>query len=151
MEKNFMAKAVFNGFLAWLISFILNIVIALGYALWMLRGIDLEKAKQEEISLKISTEIGSLYNNSLAVIIISVVLTALVIFWRSSRAAKDPGQNGILAGVIVAGITVLLSGYFLFEGGFGIRELLTTAFYFAAGIAGGIFAQRHAGEQLSHA
>lgn len=134
-------KALLNGFLAWVIGFILYMGPAFIVAFKMALELGPKTEDPSAVSEQISQAIPGIYQDNLLLLAGFFIVTTLLLFWRARAVAKGSGEKKIMNGVIVTFIPVVLSLLFMCSTGFNILSLFGILLFMAAGYGGGYYSK----------
>ncbi len=134
-------KALLNGILAWIIGFILYMVPGIILAFQMGFQLGPESDDPSAVSEQISQSVSEMYQNSLWLSIGFVVVTALLILWRSMTMAKKNLDKKISSGLWIAAFPVLMGIFFIISWGFNMLSIVEILAFIAAGYGGGYLAK----------
>jgi hypothetical protein len=136
-------KSLLNSLIAWLFSFLFSIIIAAGYAVYLLFKYDFKNSNTGKISEEINSKVGLLFAENFIVIISLIIVSALLIFWRSHIVAKKVNENNILDGIVVSLMHVLYTLSFGLHESWLITNLVTIILYISSGVLGSAWKLEH--------
>ena len=130
-------KDILNGFLAWLLAFVLYMLPSLVIAISM--GFDLGPKLNDnaEVSRRISQTISEVYHSGWYLHLAFIIVLAILVYWRASSKAKHLAGKSIIHGARIgaaAGVMVILQ---MISYGVGIYMVIGVVLCVAAGLAGG--------------
>jgi hypothetical protein len=131
-------KGLLNGLVAWCLGFALYMVPAFVIAFGMTFDLGRQGQDPAAISAQIGRQIPIVYAGNRLLTVGLIVVTALLVLWRTLRLTADSRSaaalNGLLVGSVAAALTVLM---FLGFGSFGWPSALAGIACVTAGVVGG--------------
>ena len=134
-------RAILNGFLAWLLGFILYMIPSFVKAFQLVFAGGPPTDASAVDGQAISAEIAEMYASSLWLAIGFIVIIVLLVLWRARAVATGTGQSKITNGLVVGAVPALLTLVFLACGGFGVDSIVSMVLYLGAGALGGYLAK----------
>jgi hypothetical protein len=136
-RKFLWAKGLFNGIIAWVLGFVLYLVPAFVVAIKMGFELGPESDDPKAVSEKISQTISGMYQDNLVLTFGFIILTSLLILWRSKIVTSAALSNHIVNGLLVAVFPLLFSLVFMISTGFGFTSIIEFVLFLGAGYLGG--------------
>jgi len=129
-------KILLNGFLVWLVAFILYLVPAFIVAVPM--GFDLgPKLKSNaEVGRLISQAVSELYRSTPSLHYGYIIVLGMLILWRSRVISRHSAGKPITHGVLLAIVPVILTAAPLALGGNILPSVIAMVVFLLAGITG---------------
>lgn len=136
------SKSILNGIVVLVVGFILYLIPGLVLAFRM--GFDLgPKVKNsQEVSTKIGHAVSQLYSDEIWFTIAFIIITGLLVLWRSSSVAKGTGNKKLINGLIVGAVPALIGLSFVFSAGFSLIALLEIIVFIGFGLWGGYLSKQ---------
>ena len=141
MDKVRGGKAILNGFIAWLIGFIIYMIPSFAYAFWLAFQMVPTTTDYTAMSARISQEVAALYTGNWLLIGALILIAALIILWRARAVAMGTGGSRWINGLVVGAVPAVLSLVFVLCGGLGLDTVVTIVVYLGAGVVGGWLAR----------
>ncbi len=141
MGKVRWGKAILNGFIAWLIGFVINMAVAIGYSFIVWGRLMPSATDYTAMGEQIGREVAALYAGNWLLIGALMLITALLILWRARAVAMRTGQSRWLNGLVVGATAAVLSLVLVLCGEFGLDTVVTIVVYLGAGVVGGLLAR----------
>ena len=131
------AKGLFNGLLAWLLGFFIYMIPAFAVAIKM--GVELGPKTEDSqaVSEKISRTISEMYSDNLLLMLGFILVTGLLILWRSGSVSGKASGAHIANGLLVSVFPVLFSLIVIISTEFGLISIIELLFFTAMGYLGG--------------
>jgi hypothetical protein len=138
MDRVHGLKSLLNGLVAWCLGFAAYMVPAFIIAFGMTFDLGRRGQAAAEISTQIARRIPMVYAGNRLLTVGLIVMTAIMVLWRTLRLAGDTRSaaalNGLIVGSVAAVLTVLM---FLGFGSFGWPSALAAVACVTAGVVGG--------------
>jgi len=141
MEKVRWGKAILNGLIAWLIGFVINMAVGIGYSFIVLGRLMPTATDYNAMGNQISQEVAALYAGNWFLIGALMLIAALIILWRGRAVAMGTGRIRWINGLVVGATAAVFSLVFVLCGGFDLSILVTIVVYLGAGVVGGLLAR----------
>jgi hypothetical protein len=131
-------KDILNGFIAWIIAFLIYMIPAFVVAITM--GFDLGPKLHDnaEVSRRISQAISEMYGSNLYIRIGYTVVLGILVFWRSWVFTRHFTERSILHGAIIGSSAAIFAVVQMTPSGAGIRMVIPVVVSIAAGLIGGM-------------
>ncbi len=129
-------KVLLNGFLAWLIAFVLYLVPGFIVAVPMGFSLGPKIKDNAEVGRLISKAVSEFYQSTLSLHYGFVLVLALLILWRSRVIARRSATRSITRGIVVSILPVLLAAIPFGLGGHILLCVLPIVLFPLAGIIG---------------
>jgi len=136
--KSLWFKDLLNGFIVWVIAFLLYMIPAFIVAIPM--GFDLgPKLKDNaQVSKMIGEAISEMYRTNPYLLPGYIVILAVLIFWRSRVISRIAPNKILIHGAVIAAIPAAISARQILTGRGGLISIIAIIVFLAAGIAGGL-------------
>ncbi len=130
-------KDLLNGFLLWLVGFILYLIP--GFIVAVPMGFNLGRKLNDnvEVGRQISQAVSEMYQSNLYLHYGYLLLLALLILWRSRVISKRSSTKSITHGALVASIPVILTVVPFALAGHILACAIAVVVLFSAGVIGG--------------
>jgi hypothetical protein len=131
-------KDILNGFIAWIIAFVIYMIPAFVVGISM--GFDLGPKLHDnaEVSRRISQAISEMYGSNLYIRIGYIVVLGIVVFWRSWVITRHFTEKSILHGAIIGSVAAILVAVQMTLSGAGIHMVMPVVVSIVAGLIGGM-------------
>lgn len=133
-------RALWNGFLALFLGFVLYMIpgLVLGFKMGFELGPKMKDSG--EVGARISETISRMYQENIALMIGYIVITGLLILWRSRVVSRGTGDRKLINGLLVGIIPAFLSLIFVFTRGISVISVVEIAAFIGMGVLGGTLA-----------
>lgn len=131
-------KDILNGFIAWIMAFVIYMIPAFVVAIYM--GFDLGPKLNDnaEVSRRISQAISELYASNLYIHIGYIIVLGILVFWRSWVITRHFTRRSILHGAVIGSVAAILVAIPMTPSGAGIHMVIPVVVSIAAGVVGGM-------------
>jgi hypothetical protein len=133
-------KALWNGFLALILSFVLYMIpgLILGFKMGFELGSKMKDSG--EMSARISETISRMYQENIVLMVGYIVITGLLILWRARVVSRGTVDRRLINGLLVGIVPAFLSLIFVFTRGISVISVIEIAAFIGMGILGGTLA-----------
>jgi hypothetical protein len=131
-------KDILNGFIAWIIAFVIYMIPAFVVGIQM--GFDLgpKLRNNTEVGRRISQAIGEMYGSNLYIHIGYIVVLGIIVFWRSWVNTRRLTERSMFHGAIIGSAAAILAVVQMTPGGAGVHMIIPVVVSIAAGVFGGM-------------
>lgn len=135
-------KALWNSFFALLIGFAVYMLPGLIVGLKMGFELGPKMKNSPEVSAQISETISGMYQENILLIVGSIIVTGLVILWRSRIVSRGTGDKKLINGFLVGFFPSFIGLLYIFISGFNIISVLGIVLFIGLGLLGGILYEK---------
>jgi hypothetical protein len=130
-------KAILNGFLVFLIGFIIYMIPSFVVAFKIAFKLGPTLQDPALISSQISQAISVMYENNWYLTSGFIVITSILIFWRAYAISRNTWDKSVVNGLIVGAVPALFTLLFLLFHGIDPGSIIEIILFLAAGAAAG--------------
>jgi hypothetical protein len=131
-------KDILNGFIAWIIAFVILMIPAFVVGINMAFDLGPKLNDNAEVSRRISHAISEMYGSNLTIRIGYIVVLGILVFWRSWVKTRHITERSILHGAIIGSAAAILVVVQMTPTGAGIHMVIPVVVSIAAGLIGGM-------------
>ena len=131
-------KDILNGFIAWIIAFVILIIPAFVVGINMAFDLGPKLNDNAEVSRRISHAISEMYGSNLNIRIGYIVVLGILVFWRSWVNAGRSAEKTILHGATIGCAAAIMVLVQMASSGAGLYMAIPAAVSIAAGVIGGM-------------
>lgn len=131
-------KDILNGFIAWIIAFVIYMIPAFVVAIHMGFELGPKLNDNAEVSRRISQAISEMYGSNLYIHIGYNVVLGILVFWRSWVITRHFTERSILHGATIGSAAAILVVIQMTPSGAGTHMVIAVVVSIAAGVIGGM-------------
>lgn len=135
-------KALWNSFLALLIGFAVYMLPGLIVSFKMGFELGPKMKNSSEVSAQISETISVMYQKNKLLIVGYIIVTGLVILWRSRIVSRGTGDKKLINGFLVGFFPSFIGLLYIFIRGFNIISVVEIVLFIGLGLLGGILHEK---------
>ena len=142
LNKILWIKALWNSFLALIIGFVFYMLPGLIVGFKMGFELGPKMKDSPELSAQISETISGMYRENIWLTIGYILVTGLLIFWRSRKVSKGTGDKKYINGLIVGFLPAFIGLLYIFMRGFSLHSVAVIVVFLGLGLLGSIVQEK---------